>query len=774
MKVPAFIALFLAVTLAPGAHAQAKPNRIWKSSPDGVEILAATFLGGSGTEWLASGGFQPDGAIVLVGNVLGPTFDVPGQVGVIGADLPPPAEPKPIPVLDKGKPRIVDGNPVHEKPSWRHDGVTAFVAIYSSDLKKQISVHRLPWTAGAATAAAVGPDGAIYVVGRATDNITKLGGDIAELPAMKAIAKPDPRAVRCDHAFIARLSADGGKALWVRHVRGPSAAPTIDLTEDGKVRFGAGHLHVLDTAGKLLSTVAIPGGLRTTSSIRPSDGQIVVGGEHHWSTGREPWRCPTLNIHNPDGTLKHQSYDWGGPYVGLDNCRQVSDTAVRYVTHDRDGSVLMYLWSDGGNSVATTQPFDVREPVGLRGLGMTTAGAGALSAAYLIRLDPKDYRVTAWTLWLANNSAGKPVSIWIEQMARTSDGSLAFAGKSAWGVWQTKDRLTEAEPEGEYLAVLSEDFTGLRYCSVIPGAGAADLNDGAATRGSGWGIATGTVKGKSRVLFLAGATAGRKDGDTFVLTPTRNAPQERFGGGHSDGYVVLMELATPTAKPKVDAKLPAAGPTRASFERSVIGKSAKGTARLPEKNSTFHFLATYPKWMTVDAEIRDQAGTFRPGFMYGKPVEGVLKYTGAGLEGKIKVACTAVCQPHGEPQGRILGELLKDPRNPPLLTLTLESLGPVKTQDVKFTEKGIEKTRPVEYHVGTGSLTLGGKSVAVAPKVTVSYSGPKDGPLTTVRLNAYLTLPASQLGLQGPAPDERIDVRISMSGTTQVGPAPKK
>lgn len=773
MKVPAVISLFLAMTLAPAVHAQAKPNRIWKSSPDGVEILAATFLGGSGTEWLASGGFLPDGNIVLVGNILGPTFDVPGKVGVIGTDLPSLAEPKPIPVLEKGKPLMVDGKAVHEKPSWRHDGVTAFVALYAGDLKKLISVQRLPWTAGAATAAAVGPDGAIYIAGRATDHITKLCENVTELPAMPAIAKPDPRAVRCDHTFIARLSADGSKSLWVRHVHGPSAAPTVDVTDDGKIRFGAGHMHVLDSAGKLLSTVVIPGGLRTTSSVRAEGGQIVVGGEHHWPTGREPWRCPTLNIHNPDGTLKHQFYDWGGPYVGLDNCRQVSDTAVRYVTHDRDGSVLMYLWSDGGNSVATTQPFDVREPVGLRGLGMTTAGAGVLSAAYLIRLDPKDYRVSAWTLWLANNSAGKPVSIWIEQMARTSDGSLAFAGKSAWGVWQTKDKLTEAEPEGEYLAVLSEDFTGLRYSSVIPGAGAADLNDGAATRGSGWGIAAGTVQGKSRVLFLAGATAGRKEGDTFVPTPTRNAAQEKFGGGRSDGYVVLMELAKPTVQTK-EPRLPLAVPSRANFEWSVIGKSLKGTAKLPEKNTTFHFLATYPKWVTVDAEIRDQAGKFRPGFMYGKPVEGTLKYTGAGLEGKVTVVCTTVCQPHGEPQGRILGELLKDPKNPPPLTLTLESLGPVKTQELKVIEKGIETTRPVEYYASKGALIIGDKTVSVAPKVTVSYSGPKDGPRTTVRLNAYLTLSAAQLGLQGPAPDERIDVRISVSGTTQVDPASKK
>lgn len=753
-----------------------KPARIWKSAPDGVEVLAATFLGGSGTEWLAAGGFQPDGGVVVVGNVLGPVFDLPVKIGVIGTDLPAPGEPQAIHVLEKGKPKLdADGKPLFEKPSWRHEGVTAFVARYSADLRKLEAVYRFPWTAGAATAAVVGPDGSIYVAGRATDGILKLGGDIAELPAMKAVDKPDPRAVRCDHAFVAKLTTDGAKAVWVRHVRGPAAAPTVDLTDDGKVRFGAGHLHVLDGAGKLLSTVIIPGGLRTTSSVRASDGQMAVGGEHHWGTGREPWRCPTLNIHNPDRSLKHQFYDWGGPYVGLDNCRQVSDTAVRYVTHDRDGSILMYLWSDGGNSVATTQPYDVREPVGMRGLGMTTAGAGVLSAAYLIRLDPKDYRVTAWTLWLANDPKGKPVSIWIEQLARTSDGSVAFAGKSAWGVWQTKDNLTDAEPEGEYLAVLTEDFSGLRYSSVIPGAGAADLNDGAATRGSGWGIATGTVNGKSRVLFLAGATAGRTEDRKTVATPTLHAVQEKFGGGRSDGYVVLLELATPTGKPApVELKAPVPGPTRASFERSVRGKDSKATPKRPEEGTLFHFVPKYPTWVTVDAEVRDQAGKLWPGFMYGNPVEGSLKSTGAGLEGKFTVACTFACQPFGEPGRRVIGEVLKDPKNPQPLIFSLESLGPLKTQEVKTIEKGVETTRVAEYYEGKGKLEFGGKKLAVAPRITLGYSGPKDSPVSGVRISAYLTLKASELGLSAPGPDDLIDIRIGMSGTTRTEPPLKK
>ncbi|WP_439631663.1 hypothetical protein [Gemmata sp.] len=769
----AFAAL---AALAAPAPAQPKPDRTWKPPADGVEVVAATFLGGKGTEWLASGGFQPDGRVVLVGNVLGPTFEVPVKVGVIGTDLPAPAEPKPVPAMDGNKPKVdKDGKPVMERPSWRHDGVTAFVALYSADLKVLQSVARFPWAAGAATAAAVGPDGSIYVAGRAGDGIAKLGGDMAELPAVPG----DGKGARCRHSFVARLAPDATRAVWVRHVAGPASAPTVALAADGKVLFGAGNQHVLDAAGKLVATVTVPGGLKPTSSVSPTDGTVAVGGEHHWATGREPWRCPTLNLYTADGTLRHQLYDWGGPYVGLDNCRQVSDTAVRYVTHDASGGILMYLWSDGGNSVATTEPFDVRLPVKPKGLGLTAAGAGVLSCVYLIRLDPKDHHVTSWTFWSAAGSNNKPNSSWVDQMARAPDGSLAFAGRSAWGVWQTKDRLTGAEPQGDYVAVLSEDFTGLRFSSVVPGTGAAEVTEGASNRGSGWAVATGTVKGKSRVLFLAGATEGRKDGDETAATPTRNAAQEKFGGGLSDGYALLLELALPAAKP-APAPAPAAapapgGPTRAAFE-SARGRDPKAKpGPAPAEGTVFHFSPTFPKYVTVDAEMRDRTGKLWPAFLCGKPVDGTLTVRAGGPEAKLTVACTTLAQPNGDRGARLIGALVTDPKTPPPLTLAIDALGPQKSAEVKTTDnKGKEVVRVVNYHEAKGTLTLGDKKVAVAPKVTVGYAGPKDGPPDAVRLNAYVTLRAADLGLTGAGADGTVDVRVGMSGTLSAGPKPKK
>jgi hypothetical protein len=61
----------------------------------------------------------------------------------------------------------------------------------------------------------------------------------------------------------------------------------------------------------------------------------------------------------------------------------------------------------------------------------------------------------------------------------------------------------------------------------------------------------------------------------------------------------------------------------------------------------------------------------------------------------------------------------------------------------------------------------------VSPKVVLAYSGPKGAPVDAVRINAYLTLRASELGLSGLEPNDLVDVRIGMSGTARTGPPPK-
>src|SRR6185437_303837 len=92
---------------------------------------------------------------------------------------------------------------------------------------------------------------------------------------------------------------------------------------------------------------------------------------------------------------------------------------------------------------------------------------------------------------------------------------------------------------------------------------------------AGWGIATGTVNGKRRILFVGGAHKDDANADHPNATPTLNAMQTNFGGGLLDGYAVLLDggetlpVVSAAPAPSVAA---AAGPSAASFERGAQGK----------------------------------------------------------------------------------------------------------------------------------------------------------------------------------------------------------
>jgi len=750
--------------------------KFWKEQPDQADVLAATFIGGKGSEWLTGGGFQADGTIVLVGNVIGPVFDLSIPVKVIGEDNAPPAEPKPVPQMAGSKPRLDKaGNPTFEKTSWRHDGVTGFVIRTTPDLKKIISAHRLPWNAGAITSAAVAADGSIYIAGRATDTLAKIGGKIVEEQPAPEAARKDGQ---CQHTFVAKLNAEGSKVEWARHLKGFSDAPLVYANADGSIRFLSQEARTYDAAGKLVKSVVVPGGVRKTSSISPIDGSIVAGGEHHSPTGREPWRCPTLNMHEPDGKLRHQLYDWGGPSVGLDNSRLVSDTAVRFVTHDALGNILIYAWSDGGNSVMTRQPLDARSGVGHKGLCINSAGAGVLSCAYVVRIEPKTYKVIGWTIWLAFTGPNKPNSVWIDNMAQSDNGSVLAVGRAAMGLWQSKNKLSDVAPTGDYVAVFNPDLSGVRFCSIIPGGGATEVSYDKA----GWGIITGKIDGKERVLFLGGATKESKDGERMVPTPNVNAGQAAFGGGATDGYAVMLDLSkagVPSTAVGETAQ-PKPGPTPCSFERGAQVNKSKVT--LPEEGATYIFKPDVPKWITADAEFRDHANVKWPSFLIGKPVSGELAFKEGKLQGGFTVECNKAIQTAGDQSGKVLAPFYLDGATPSL-KFTLQSLGEMTKAEIPTTDsKGKQSVKVIEYCPAKGTLEVGGRKIDVTPKVTINYGkttgvykGPGNitPPTDSVRLNAFVTVKGSDLGLKTEGP---IDIRIGMSGIAPppvASPGPK-
>jgi hypothetical protein len=437
----------------------------------------------------------------------------------------------------KGQPELnKDGTPKLEPFAWNHENATAFVARMSGDLKSIKSVTRLAWRSGGLTGVAVDAAGSIFICGPATDGIASVAGDVKELPAAA-----ESKRTGCTHSYVARLAPDGSRVVWVRHVRGGSGAPSLSLDTKGRLLFQGPDFRVLDGDGKQLAVTAIPGG-GSFAAVSPVDGNIALGGEHHWSTGREPWRCPTLNIHRPDGTLLYQLYDWGGPLVGLNNLRLVSDTAIRGVCYDAQGNLLIHAWSDGGNSVALREPNDLRANANMNGLGFSAWGAGVLSLAYVIKIEPKNYKVIGGTPWMAYmRDKNKPNSARIHSLAAGADGSVLFAGASTHGLIQTGDAIGGGEPGGEFVAVLNNDCSALRFSTALPACAQTVVNDNSADKAR-WGIVSGQLAGKPVALFLGSAVEKNTGYDT-APPPSVNARQTQFGGGHTDGYALLLDLS---------------------------------------------------------------------------------------------------------------------------------------------------------------------------------------------------------------------------------------
>ena len=504
-----------------------------------VRVLSAGLLGGAGTEWLAGGGFQQDGTIVLAGVALGPVLDLGVKETVIGKDAAITA-PEQAPKKDKkGNPEMdKEGKPKMEPFGWNHENATAFIARMSGDLKTIKSVTRLAWKSGGLTSAAVDAAGNIFIAGPAGDGIAALGGDVQELPA----PAEDSKRSGCAHSYIARLTPDAAKIVWVRHVKGASDAPALSLDAAGRLHFSGPDFRVLDATGKQISAMPVPGGTGGFAAVNPVDGTIARGGEHHWPTGREPWRCPTLNIHKPDGTLLYQLYDWGGPLVGLNSLRLVSDTAIRGVTYDAQGSLLFHAWSDGGNSVALREPTDIRANAKMNGLGFSAWGAGVLSLAYVVKVDTKTYRVIGGTPWMAYmKEKNKPNSARIFTLGAAADGSVCFAGDSTHGLIQTGNAIGGGEPGGAFVTVLNPDCSALRFCSAMPACAQTIVDDSSADHGR-WGIVSGKLNGKPVALFLCGAAERNASYDQNP-PPSVNARQPKFGGGATDGYALLLDLS---------------------------------------------------------------------------------------------------------------------------------------------------------------------------------------------------------------------------------------
>lgn len=446
-----------------------------------VQPLAATFFGGEGEGHFSHGGFFKDGRVFAAGQTHAwSREDLGDRKRVLGRDNPLANFPPVISTDSRGR------------ETTRRPASTPFLLVYSPDLSRIDQALRLPWGAGTLSSVWAGPENELYLAIRGGEGSVDLFHEpstrVVENPGAVAHARERAAARGTAPVFppdthLFRLSPDLSRVEWVTRFQhaGLQVAPQPDgrlLVKRGHQIFFVNMATGEPTEGPLVESGHGHSGL----VVDPRDGSFYVGGEYHSHTGLEPWRCPYLRKWNPDGSFAWSAYDWTGPVVGVEFLRLVSDSAVTGVHASNTGKLLLSGWSDGGNSVFTRQPYDLRKPARVGGTASSIWGAGVLSVAYLIQMNADTMEVDGVTRFLSYlPGSDTPNSISIRSFHQLDSGDVAVLGGSAFGLIETHDAWfnpwwiqyqTNQHAQargGPFLAVYREGLQEFRLSTLLPG-----------------------------------------------------------------------------------------------------------------------------------------------------------------------------------------------------------------------------------------------------------------------------------------------------------------
>jgi len=542
-----------------------------KGSGGQVQVLAATFFGGEADDGFQEGAFLPDGSIIAAGSFHDLSFAKGPATTVIGKD--PAADAYPMPQPPEPKPR-----------RWRqppHPRLTPAVVHYTADLKQVKHITRLPWAAGRLDRLQVSPKGSVYISGDVThtfDAVLAAATSTQTIENTEAVAyaKKKGREPRGD-SFIARLSADLKSLEWVVVFKHDNIDFGIRHDETLVVQRGRYAFFEVSPDGKVGEATGlsaqIGGRAFAPLAVSPIDGSLYLGGEYHSGTGREPWRCPFMHKFDSDGEIEWTAWNWTGPIVGVDQFRLVSDSAVRRIKVGADNSVIVIGWSDGGNSVFTRQPYDLGRSGGDNGFGGSIWGAGVLSVAYFIRLQDDIPHQTGYTRWLSYLPMDDlPNSASVRDFGGLPDGRIYFTGGSAYGLIETHDAWIPAWHEqvktnpyarakgGPYFAMFSYDFQKLLFSSQAPG------------------LKHKRVTSQNNKILLVGSAAEIETAyDANQPTIIKHAQQKTFGGGSTDGYVMLIDAGPSPVETQKQSRGHTADPRSRTEKAVTAGKAFLAT-----------------------------------------------------------------------------------------------------------------------------------------------------------------------------------------------------
>ncbi len=484
-----------------------------------VQVMAATYFGGEDEERFEAAAFMADGSIMMVASTRDLDF--------LGRSV---------------RQRVLgqDGNlDMVPRAYYR----TPTMVHYSADLSRIVEIVRLPWGTGRCTQAFFGPDDALYLVVAPGPTMP---GFFAGLRNTRISGHERGGGL---HHFLLRISPDRSRVDWAVKFRHGGFQASLYPDNRIAVRQHT-QVYLIDQRRGTVSdgpTVITGGGRVLGRAIHPVTGAFYFGGEYHNATGLEPWRNPWLRKFDSDGNWAWTAYDWTGPIVGVAQLRLVSDSRVEEIRIGADGNLLFSGWSDGGNSVFTRQPYDLRKPVPSSGWCNSIWGARVLSVPYLIRMDAETQEVYGMTRYMSYlPTSNIPNSARIGDFTTTESGEVAVTGGSAfsfvetWDAWvepwyiqHRKDEFATGKG-GTFFTLFTADMRRPRIATIVPGISNPQL----ATRG--------------RYILLYGSARTQSQHYAHRLdTIIRNAIQPEHGGGAHDAYVMLIDTQGEPNPPEI-------------------------------------------------------------------------------------------------------------------------------------------------------------------------------------------------------------------------------
>lgn len=496
-----------------------------------VQVVAATYFGSAHSERFSYGGFLNDDSILLAGNFVDLRHVDPKKMVVLGEDPPRDAYPAFSAKDRKGRMRM------------NYPRTVATLVHYSSDLTALKRVIRLPWGTGTLGSVTVGPDDAVYMacgVGVHFETFASSfsGHPVVENPAALAPPKKGKRARKPrPDSFVIKIDTKSNKVAWLARFK--HAGLNIFLRPDGKLLVRRDKdLFFIDSSGSVSRgpQLEITG---RNMCVDPRNGSMYFGGSYRSATGLEPWVCPYMYKVDANGKHVWTAWGWTGPIVGVEQFREVSDSAVTRIQVGEDGNLAVVAWSDGGNTVIRKQPYDLRIPAKGGGFCSSTWGAtGGLTVriANLVNMNAENMQVDYFTQYISYlPTSDVPTLLNVYDVHRLPNGDIAVTGASRTGYVETHDAWVKPW----YIQYRTNEFaqakSGTFFTLFRKSFGAPRM----ATRTPG--VSGGRLAGKgSKVLLYCGATShGSKPGDPMGPIVKR-AVQPRNAGG-LDGYAILID-----------------------------------------------------------------------------------------------------------------------------------------------------------------------------------------------------------------------------------------